>query len=82
MVARLRNLESVTVKSRQIGEALIRDAFPSYRPENFRGRLSEAPDLRGTYDFHDPRVMPHHPDLPHFQIKTEAGDWIKVFVEE
>jgi hypothetical protein len=63
------------VKELQAGE-LRRDALPGLVRNRYRGPLSQAPDLRGTYDWHDPRIMPHpgpH-QTPHIQVKLPDGD--------
>jgi hypothetical protein len=74
--------ESVEAPSLRMAAELRRDAFPDLQRTRYRGLLSEAPDLRGSYDWHDPRVMihpgPHQ--TPHLQIKTSDGTVLRIEV--
>jgi RHS repeat-associated protein len=75
LVTRLRAGESLQVPTLRIAAQLRRDAFPELVRSRYRGLLRDAPDFRGTYDWHDPRVMihpgPHQ--TPHIQIWLSDG---------
>jgi hypothetical protein len=84
LVNRLRAGESVVASSLRMAAELRRDAFPDLVRSRYRGLLSKAPDLSGTYDWHDPRVMIHpgaH-QTPHLQIKTIVGTILRIEVPE
>ena len=83
-VKRIRDGDKITVRSIRIAAELRRDAFPGYTRSRYRGLLGQAPDgpiPRGSYDWHDPAKMRHHPDFPHVQIKTIDGKNIKICVD-
>jgi hypothetical protein len=72
------------VKNLRIAAELRKDAFPDLIRSRYRGPLSEMPDLRGTYDWHNPQKMihpgPHQ--TPHIQIKLPDGRVIRIEVGE
>jgi hypothetical protein len=83
MVKQVQVGESLQVDSLRLAAELRQDAFPTLTRSRYRGPLSEAPDLRGTYDWHDPAVMIHtgpH-ETPHIQITTPDKTIIRIEVE-
>jgi hypothetical protein len=83
LVKQLQNGESIEVPSLRLAAELRQDAFPDYVRTRYRGPLSEAPKMEGTYDWHDPAKMPHSGPhtTPHIQIKTDEGTWIRIEVK-
>jgi hypothetical protein len=76
LVKELQAGRSVEAPTLRLAAELRRDALPGLVRNRYRGPLSQAPDLRGTYDWHDPRIMPHpgpH-QTPHIQVKLPDGD--------
>ena len=66
----------------RLAAELRQDAFPNLSRTRYRGPLSQAPDLKGTYDWHDPANMihpgPHQ--TPHIQVTTPDGSIIRIEV--
>jgi len=60
-VKQLQAGESIEVKNLRIAAELRKDAFPDLIRSRYRGQLSEMPDLRGTYDWHNPPYIPLFP---------------------
>jgi hypothetical protein len=84
LVKRLQAGESVEVTSLRVAAELRRDAFPELVRSRYRGPLSQAPNLRGTYDWHNPQKMihpgPHQ--TPHIQITLPDGTIVRIEVRE
>jgi RHS repeat-associated protein len=82
MVRQLQAGESVAVDDLRVAAELRQDAFPDFVRNRYRGPLSEAPDLRGTYDWHDPETMihpgPHQ--TPHVQVTLPDGRVVRIEV--
>jgi RHS repeat-associated protein len=76
--------KSVEAPTLRVAAELRRDAFPELTRSCYRGPLSEAPRLRGTYDWHNPRKMihpgPHQ--TPHLQMWLEDGTTVRIEVPE
>ena len=62
----------------RVGEALIQDAFPGYRNIAYEGQLSQAPNLRGTYQLHAPHGAGNPHDYWHWQIWKEDGTIVRI----
>jgi hypothetical protein len=84
LVKQLQAGESIQAKNLRMAAELRRDAFPDLVRSRYRGPLSEAPDLRGTYDWHNPQRMihpgPHQ--TPHIQIKLQDGTIVRIEVPQ
>jgi hypothetical protein len=83
MVKQLQAGESLEVPNLRLAAELRQDAFPALTRSRYRGPLGEAPDLRGTYDWHDPATMIHpgaH-QTPHIQITTPDKTIIRIEVQ-
>jgi hypothetical protein len=78
LVRQLQAGESIQAKNLRFVAELRRDAFPGLTRSRYRGPLSEAPSMRGTYDWHDPARMIH--PGPHQQIVTPEGQIIRIEV--
>ncbi len=84
LVRRLQAGESVEAPSLRVAAELRRDAFPEWVRSRYRGPLSQAPNLRGTYDWHNPQKMIHpgpHQD-PHIQITLQDGTIVRILVKK
>jgi len=83
MVKQLQAGESLEVSSLRVAAELRQDAFPALSRCRYRGPFSQAPDIRGTYDWHNPAVM-HHPgphQTPHLQITTPDKTILRIEVK-
>ncbi len=84
IVKQLQMGESVQAKNLRMAAELRCDAFPGLVRNRYRGPLSDAPDLRGTYDWHNPQRMihpgPHQ--TPHIQIKLQDSTIIRIEVPQ
>ncbi len=77
MVKKVQRGESIQVRTIRQAAEIRKDAFPNYVRSKYRGNLSEMPDIRGTYDWH---IHGGRHSIPHLQIKTTAGRWIRIEV--
>lgn len=81
-VSTLQSGKSTSVRSLRTAAELLHDAFPGCTRSRYRGPLSQVPDLRGTYDWHNPGKMIHpgRHQIPLIQIETPQGSTIRIEV--
>jgi len=84
----IKNLRSqrprdIDVPSENVGEEVIRDAFPTYKRARFEGPLGQLDKskLRGTYDLHQAHGPDNPHDYPHFQIWREDGSIVRIQIK-